>query len=200
MSVLTVKNLSCQKAYNTLFNDVSFQLNAGNILRITGANGSGKTSLLKIVAGLSTPETGLIDLDGSPYKSDEYQQQVLYLGHLPILSFELSALENLEYLSRLKQSTTNQALMNALSQIGLKGFEFDSTSTLSAGQKRRVILAELFLSKAKVWLLDEPFTALDAHGISVVESCIKRHSDTGGICLLTTHQDFALKPQKILAL
>lgn len=203
MSILKVQNLSCQRGYNLLFDEISLKLSSGELLRITGTNGSGKTSLLKILAGLILPETGHISLNDESCKSDKYQQQILYLGHLSMLSGELSSLENLEYLFGLNQTAkTAQTTMltDVLSQIGLKGFENEPASKLSAGQKRRVILAQLLLSKAKVWLLDEPFTALDLEGISTVESCIKRHCNAGGICLFTTHQNAALKPQKTLAL
>lgn len=200
MSILNAENLSCQKGYNQLFDDLCFRLNSGELLRITGTNGSGKTSLLKILAGLNTPEKGTISLGNNACKSDEYQQQILYLGHLCTLSGELSSLENLDYLNTLKQTVQTTKLIDALSKIGLEGFEYEPASKLSAGQKRRVILAALFISKAKVWLLDEPFTALDKDGVALIESCIKRHCDSGGICLYTTHQDTTFAQQKVLAL
>lgn len=200
MSILNVKNLSCQRGYNQLFHNLSFKLNSGDILRISGTNGSGKTSLLKILAGLNTVETGKIHLDKDLCKTDKYQQNILYLGHISALSGELNGLENLQYLTALKQTSKTQILTNALNKIGLKGFEYEHTSKLSAGQKRRVVLAQLFISKAKVWLLDEPFTALDNDGIIAVESRIKHHCETGGICLFTTHQKSILNQYKTLAL
>ncbi len=200
MSVLTFNNLSCQKGYNLLFDDLSLVINSGDILRITGTNGSGKTSLLKILAGLNAQEQGTIHLDDHPVKSEEYQNAVFYLGHLSSLSAELSCLENLKYLNALNQPTDEQKLIDALNKIGLQGYEEEYCGRLSAGQKRRVILAGLFVSNAKVWLLDEPFTALDPQGVEIIERCISEHCKQGGLCLFTTHQDSALKNQKVLAL
>ncbi len=139
-------------------------------------------------------------LDQQVLRSDEYRQNVFYLGHLSALSSELSALENLAYLCALHQEKDQAALLQYLAEIGLKGYEHEICGKLSAGQKRRVILAGLFASKAKLWLLDEPFTALDPKGVEIVEHCIRTHTQQGGICLFTTHQDSALENQQVLSL
>ncbi|SMN00018.1 ABC transporter involved in cytochrome c biogenesis, ATPase component CcmA [uncultured Candidatus Thioglobus sp.] len=173
---------------------------SGDILRITGTNGSGKTSLLKILAGLSTQEQGEVHFNNHPVKSDEYQREIFYLGHLPALSAELSCLENLQFLTALNQSCATQQLIDALNQVGLAGYEDEYCAKLSAGQKRRVSLAGLMVSKVEIWLLDEPFTALDPQGVAIIEQCITQHCEQGGMCLFTTHQKSALKNQKILAL
>jgi heme exporter protein A len=175
-------------------------INSGDILRITGINGSGKTSLLKILAGLNVQEKGAIHWDDYPVKSEEYQSAVFYLGHLSALSTELSCLENLKYLSALNQSTDEQKLISALNQVALQGYEYEYCGKLSVGQKRRVILAGLFISNAKVWLLDEPFATLDPQGVEIIEQRISEHCKQGGLCLFTTHQESALKNQKILAI
>ena len=200
MSSLIVKNLSCQRGYNQLFKNLSFQVNGGDILRITGTNGSGKTSLLKILAGLSMQESGDIYLDKLCVRSQAYQNQIFYLGHLSALSAELTSIENLEFLTQLQGDVNQQQLFQALEQVGLKGYEDEYCAKLSAGQKRRVILAGLMLSQASIWLLDEPFTALDPHGVKIVETWIQQHCQQGGMCLFTTHQDSALENQKVLAL
>ncbi len=200
VSSLNVKNLGCQRGYNQLFSDLSFRVNAGDIFRITGTNGSGKTSLLKILAGLNAPEKGAIFLDQYPVKSNEYLSDIFYLGHLSALSAELTSTENLKFLTGLNKSIDQKLLLDALNQVGLKGYEDEYCAKLSAGQKRRVILAGLFVSNAKVWLLDEPFTALDPHGVEIVEASIAQHCKQGGMCLFTTHQDSALPNQKVLAL
>ena len=200
MPSLNVNNLSCQRGYNQLFSELSFEVNSGDVLRITGTNGSGKTSLLKILAGLNAAEEGKITLDNHPVKSDEYQSEVFYLGHLSALSAELSSIENLEFLTGLNQSIDQQRLIEALNKVGLEGYENEHCGKLSAGQKRRVILAGLFVSNVKIWLLDEPFTALDPQGVKIVEECISKHCAQGGLCLFTTHQDSALLDQKVLAL
>ncbi|BBB22866.1 heme exporter ATP-binding protein CcmA [Abyssogena phaseoliformis symbiont OG214] len=198
--MLKIDNLSCQKGYNLLFNRLSFEVNSGDILRIIGTNGSGKTSLLKILAGLDVQEQGCVSLDNHAVKSEAYQEEIFYLGHLSALSGELSALENLEFLTGLNKSTNQVQLIKALSSIGLKGYEDEYCAKLSAGQKRRVILAGLFISNAKVWLLDEPFTALDPNGVTIIERRISKHCEQGGLCLFTTHQSSTLLNQKMLAL
>ena len=200
MSSLVINNLECQRGYSQLFQNLSFQVSAQEVLRITGTNGSGKTSLLKILAGVNIQEQGDIKLDQHLVKSDEYQQEVFYLGHQAALSAELSSLENLEFLSALNQPVAREVLIQALEDIGLKGYTDEACANLSAGQKRRVILASLFISKAKVWLLDEPFTALDPKGVKIVESRIAQHCANGGMCLFTTHQDSALPNQRTIAL
>ncbi len=198
--MLKITNLDCQRGYNQLFSKLNFCVNAGDILRITGTNGSGKTSLLKILAGLNAAEQGDILFEQHPVNSAEYQKEIIYLGHLGALSSELSSIENLEYLINLNQSIDRATLVQALENIGLKGYENEYCAKLSAGQKRRVILASLFVSKAKIWLLDEPFTALDPTGVEIVEKEITRHCEQGGMCIFTTHQDSALPNQKVLAL
>lgn len=200
MSKLIVKDLCCQRGYNQLFSDLSFEVNSSNILRITGPNGSGKTSLLKILAGLNASENGTVYLNDFNVNSYEYQQHVFYLGHSQALSSELSVIENLEFLMSLKDTVDRKVLTESLVKIGLQGYRDEYCSKLSAGQKRRVILAGLFISNANVWLLDEPFTALDSEGIRIVEKLIKEHCDAGGICLFTTHQDSTLDNQMVLAL
>jgi heme exporter protein A len=200
VSSLIINNLSCLKGYNQLFSNLSFQVNTGDILRITGTNGSGKTSLLKILAGISSYEQGEVSLNNYQVNTDEYQHNIFYLGHQASLSSELSSIENLEYLSILNKTAKQQELFQALADIGLKGYEYEYCGNLSAGQKRRVILAGLFVSKAQIWLLDEPFTALDPTGVKIVENKITQHCNNGGMCLFTTHQKSALANQKILAL
>ena len=200
MSKLIVSDLTCQRGYNELFSNISFELNSGEILKISGANGSGKTSLLKILAGLNSAESGRLSINKNEVGSYEYQSEILYLGHLPALSPELNCIENLDYLGQLNNISSNQALDEALINVGLKNFEYEYVSNLSAGQKRRVVLSALFITQAKVWLLDEPFTALDTDGINVIETQITKHCDNGGICILTTHQQCDLPKLRTLTL
>jgi len=188
MSKLIVSNLTCQRGYNELFRNLSFELISGEILRISGANGSGKTSLIKILAGLNSAESGKLSINNNKVGSYKYLSDIFYLGHLPALSPELHCKENLDYLTQLSITSNNQTLDDALNNVGLKNFEYEYAANLSAGQKRRVVLSALFITKAKVWLLDEPFTALDADGINVIETQITKHCNDGGICIFTTHQ------------
>ena len=200
MSKLIVSDLSCQRGYNELFSNISFELNSGEILKISGANGSGKTSLLKILAGLNSAESGRLSINYNKVGSYEYQSDIFYLGHLPALSPELHCIENLDYLTQLNNINSNQALDEALINIGLNNFENEYAANLSAGQKRRVVLSALFITQAKVWLLDEPFTALDTDGINVIETQITKHCNDGGICVLTTHQKCNLPKLRTLTL
>ena len=199
MSKLIVSDLTCQKGYNELFSNLSFELNSGEILKISGANGSGKTSLLKILAGLNSAESGKLSINNNKVGSYDYQSDIFYLGHLPALSPELHCKENLDYLTQLNTSS-NQALDEALTNVGLKNFEYEYAANLSAGQKRRVALSALFITQSNVWLLDEPFTALDADGINVIEAQITRHCNNNGICVLTTHQECNLPSLRTLIL
>jgi len=200
MSKLSVNKLSCQRGYNLLFENLSFELKSGEVLRISGQNGSGKTSLLKIIAGLNTPELGSIEFDQNKSNSEKYQIETLYLGHYAALSSELSCIENLEYLINLNTEIISPNFHSALKEVGLKNYEYELAGNLSAGQKRRIALSLLFISKSKVWLLDEPFTALDSDGIKIIENQIEKHSANGGLCILTTHQDCNIKNIKEISL
>jgi len=200
MSKLIVSDLTCQRGYNELFSNISFELNSGEILKISGANGSGKTSLLKILAGLNSAESGRSSINNNKVGSYEYQSDIFYLGHLPALSPELHCIENLDYLIQLNNISSNQSLDEALINVGLNNFENEYAANLSAGQKRRTVLSALFISQAKVWLLDEPFTALDSDGINVIETQITKHCDDGGICILTSHQQCNLPKLRTLTL
>ena len=196
MSKLIIKNLSCQRGYNQLFTGLSFKLNDGEVLKISGTNGSGKTSLLKILAGLNLPESGVISYNGNDVNSYQYQIGTFYLGHLLALSPELKCIENLEYLVKLSNQDLRSNFNEALSNVGLENYKDQLVKTLSAGQKRRIALSTLFLTSSKLWLLDEPFTALDKEGIKIIENQIKKHCANGGLCIFTTHQDCNIKNLK----
>lgn len=198
--MLSVNKLSCQRGYNLLFENLSFELNSGEVLRISGQNGSGKTSLLKIIAGLNTPELGSIEFDQNQSNSETYQIETLYLGHYAALSSELSCIENLEYLTNLNTEILSPNFHDALKKIGLENYEHEPAGNLSAGQKRRIALSLLFISQSKLWLLDEPFTALDSDGIKIIENQIEKHCANGGLCILTTHQDCNIKSLKEISL
>ena len=200
MSKLSVNNLSCQRGYNLLFENLSFELNSGEVLRISGQNGSGKTSLLKIIAGLNTLELGSIEFDQNQSNSEKYQIETLYLGHYAALSSELSCIENLEYLTNLNTEILSPNFHDALKEVGLENYEHESAGNLSAGQKRRIALSLLFISQSRVWLLDEPFTALDSDGIKIIENQIEKHCANSGLCILTTHQDCNIKSLKEISL
>ena len=200
MSKLIVNNLSCQRGYKLLFENLSFELNSGEVLKVSGPNGSGKTSLMKILAGLSSFETGSIDYDDTKINSERYNLDFLYLGHLAALSPELSCLENLKYTMRLGNDNLDLDFSDALEKVGLKKFENELVGKLSAGQKKRIALSLLFITQSKVWLLDEPFSALDSQAIKIIESRIEEHCNSGGLCILTTHQDCNIENIKEISL
>ncbi|MDA9642157.1 cytochrome c biogenesis heme-transporting ATPase CcmA [Candidatus Thioglobus sp.] len=200
MSKLIVNNLSCQRGYKLLFENLSFELNSGEVLKVSGPNGSGKTSLMKILAGLSSFETGSIDYDDTKINSERYNLDFLYLGHLAALSPELSCLENLKYTMRLGNDSLDLDFYDALKKVGLKKFENELVGKLSAGQKKRIALSLLFITQSKVWLLDEPFSALDSKAIKIIETRVEDHCNSGGICILTTHQECNIKNLKEISL
>ena len=200
MSKLIVNNLSCQRGYKLLFENLSFELNSGEVLKVSGPNGSGKTSLMKILAGLSSFETGSIDYDDTKINSERYNLDFLYLGHLAALSPELSCLENLKYTMHLGNDKLDLDFSDALKKVGLEKFENELVGKLSAGQKKRIALSLLFITQSKVWLLDEPFSALDSKAIKIIETRVEDHCNSGGICILTTHQECNIKNMKEISL
>jgi heme exporter protein A len=200
MSKLKVTNLSCQKGYNLLFENLSFEINSGEVLKISGPNGSGKTSLLRLLAGLSSFDSGTIDYDSFNLNSEEYNLDFLYLGHLTALSPELSCIENLKYSSLLGNNKLELDFSSALKKVGLEKFKNELVGTLSAGQKKRIALSLLFVTQSKVWLLDEPFSALDSKAINIFEQRIEEHCKIGGMCILTTHQECNINNLKEISL
>ncbi len=182
--------LECVKGYDSLFKDINFSLSPGQILQIRGTNGSGKTSLLRILTGLSQPEAGEVFWNGTNIENEPetYKKKLIYIGHLNGLKADLSALENLE-LGRLYLSETNgKTTEAALEAVGLAGYEHILAHQLSAGQKRRVSLARLHLNIAPLWILDEPTTAVDADGVHAFEQTVETHALNGGMVILTAHQ------------
>lgn len=198
MTVLSF-NLSCQKGYQVIFENKSASVQSGTILQLVGANGSGKTSLLKIIAQLSDNNQGEI-LFNDKIITDDFLENSYYLGHKSAINPQLTALENLHFLTALKQKQTKNNLINALTKVALLPFIDEPCQNLSAGQQRRVALASLFVNNASIWLLDEPFTALDIEGIALIENVILNHSKNGGICIFTTHQKAKLFTPQFLEL
>lgn len=190
--MLNVQALACVRGDRLLFKNVNFALKAGELLYARGENGSGKSSLLRILSGLLQPEQGLVTwLDEDILQeADAYRASLLYIGHLNALKDDLSAIENLRVAASLAGHRHDEAtLLAALQAVGLAPFADVQIRKLSQGQKRRISLARMWLSKAKLWLLDEPFAALDNASIAVVANRIGEHLATGGMVVLTTHQD-----------
>ncbi|OOF35711.1 cytochrome c biogenesis heme-transporting ATPase CcmA [Rodentibacter heidelbergensis] len=189
---LSIKNLACQRGERVLFRALSQEFKSGDFVQVEGHNGIGKTSLLRILAGLAQPLEGEVYWDGEPItkQREMYHQHLLYLGHLSGVKPELTAWENLQFYQRISQATAGEeALWAVLEKVGLVGREDLPAAQLSAGQQRRIALARLWLSRSALWILDEPFTAIDKKGVEILTALFDEHTQQGGIVLLTSHQD-----------
>ncbi|OOF41322.1 heme ABC transporter ATP-binding protein CcmA [Rodentibacter trehalosifermentans] len=189
---LSIKNLACRRGERVLFRALSQEFKSGDFVQVEGHNGIGKTSLLRILAGLAQPLEGEVYWDGEPItkQREMYHQHLLYLGHLSGVKPELTAWENLQFYQRISQATTGEeALWAVLEKVGLVGREDLPAAQLSAGQQRRIALARLWLSRSALWILDEPFTAIDKKGVDILTALFDEHTQQGGIVLLTSHQD-----------
>ncbi len=190
--MLQGSNLVCVRGDRRLFKDVNFSLKAGGIMRVTGPNGSGKTSLLRMLCGLSKPEYGEISWHGKSIRSldGEYYGDITYLGHLGGAKDDLTALENLRVSSALAGTEiSEQEAADALQDIGLGGRELLPVKVLSQGQKKRVGLARLLIGKTVLWILDEPLVALDVSAVEMIKGILEQHLAHGGMVVMTTHQE-----------
>lgn len=198
--MLDVVNLECRRGDRRLFSDLSFSLSRGTLLHVRGRNGSGKTTLLRALCGLLARETGEIRWRGEDISSlgDDYRRDMLYFGHLNGIKSDLNGIENLRVATTLDgDPVVEDDLWDALAQMGLAGFEDLPTKVLSQGQKKRVALARLVLSGAPLWILDEPFSALDRDAVDLLGGLIAEHVAAGGLVVLTTHQEVALTSGQI---
>ncbi|MBS9829424.1 cytochrome c biogenesis heme-transporting ATPase CcmA [Vibrio alginolyticus] len=197
--MLEVSNLTAIRDERILFENLQFEIKPGELVQIEGRNGTGKTTLLRIVTGLGDREEGVIKWKGEEVEKsrDVFHQDLLFLGHQTGVKRELTALENLRFYQSIQNNrSSDEEIFIALTQVGLAGREDVPVAQLSAGQQRRVALARLWLSKQILWILDEPLTAIDKQGVKVLESLFASHADNGGIVVLTTHQDmFADSPK-----
>lgn len=194
MPILKVKNLFCERDDRVLFENLSFSLKSGEIIQIEGQNGSGKTTLLRILCGLNQNYEGDILWQNQTIDEvrDQFLSSLLYLGHHPGIKTVLTAEENLRWYEALHPMTDSVNMETALNQVGLRGFEDIPCQNLSAGQHRRVALARLRMSNAPLWILDEPFTAIDKQGVIEQEALIAAHAEAGGSIVLTTHHELAI--------
>ncbi|AMG29866.1 cytochrome c biogenesis heme-transporting ATPase CcmA [Grimontia hollisae] len=189
--MLEVRQLSCIRDERMLFEDLSFTLSPGDLVQIEGPNGAGKTTLLRIIAGLGLAESGDVLWQGEPVSRvrEAFYGNLLFLGHSTGVKREMTAFENLAFYQRMHGDTDESVLWDVLARVGLAGREDVPAAQLSAGQNRRVALARLWISKSKLWVLDEPLTAIDKQGVKVLETLFEEHVNSGGMVLFTTHQD-----------
>ncbi len=193
--MLEAIGLHCQRGGRLLFQDLNFAIQEKNLIRISGANGSGKTSLLRILCGLLTPDAGEVRWKGTAIRAlrEEFSRELVYLGHAPAVKDDLTAAENLKY-ACVVAGVSSSAIQSSIERFSL-------IKKLSQGQRRRAALAKLALSeKVPLWLLDEPFAALDASAAGLVEELIRAHVAGGGAVIMTTHQDTRLAATRTVEL
>ncbi len=188
--LLEVKELACRRGDRLLFKDQSFSLQDGQLMLVEGRNGSGKTTLLKTLVTLRLQDRGSILWDKKPIEKlgSEYLKHVAWLGHHNGIKNDLTAAENLR-MTRSLMIPNERKISEVLEVIGLKGYRHTSARNFSAGMRRRLGLARLLLSEAKLWILDEPQSALDKKGIELFESLATEHLDKGGMVIMTSHHD-----------
>jgi heme exporter protein A len=191
--MLETTALACERGGLRLFSDLAFALQAGALLRVRGANGSGKTTLLRTLAGLTRPAAGEVRWRGSAI-GEEYRREMLFLGHAAAVKDELTVFENLQFSSRLSGLEISASeLKDALERLGIARLADLPARYLSQGQRKRAALARLALSPAvALWLLDEPFAALDEEAIVRVSGLCAAHLAAGGVLVLTSHQDIPI--------
>lgn len=191
---LEIRNLSCTREDRTLFSGLSFHLTAGQAIQIEGPNGSGKTTLLRMLCGLRLADKGEIYWNGCDISEERgaFLSNLNYIGHAHGVKGELTPLENLRVSQAMAARSNSLPLDDALEKVGLLGFEDVPSRTLSAGQRRRVALARLLINPAPLWILDEPFTAIDIQGQKQIENMITQHVLDGGMAILTSHHPLDL--------
>lgn len=200
---LLASELTCIKRDRILFEQLSVSLSPGQLIYLRGPNGAGKTSLLRILTGLSAADEGTVRYQGNAITDDagNFYTDLIYLGHKPGLNATLSAIENLHFwLAQHQRPFDSQRAYSALEKLGLVGLEDIPVRLLSAGQQRRAALARLWLKPARIWILDEPFTALDTQGVALLESTFAAHVADGGMILTTSHQPLSARAGEVTVL
>ena len=193
--MLETQSLECVRDDRLLFSDLNFTVAEAEVLQIEGSNGSGKTSLLRIICGLRQAEAGKVLWQGESIISnrEDYYASMVYIGHLPCVKGDLTVLENVRSLLDTRSLSLSLAeIEEALAKVGLATYEDVPSKALSSGQRRRILLAFVELAQAKLWILDEPLTALDVQGVALMESMILDHRRAGGSVIFTTHHGMQL--------
>ena len=193
--MLEIRSLECVRDDRLLFSELNFTLGESEVLQIEGSNGCGKTSLLRIICGLRLAEEGKVLWCGEPIQSnrEDFYANMVYIGHLPCIKAELTVAENVRSLLDTRSLSVSDAVVEAaLAKVGLATYEDVAGKALSSGQRRRILLAFVELAEAKLWILDEPLTALDVQGVALMESMIVEHRNAGGSVVFTTHHGMQL--------
>ncbi|MEK6735311.1 MAG: cytochrome c biogenesis heme-transporting ATPase CcmA [Pseudomonadota bacterium] len=201
--MLQGSNLACVRGDRELFKGINFSLEAGGLLQVKGPNGSGKTSMLRMLCGLSNPASGEISWCGQAIRSlgSDYYNSITYIGHLSGTKDDLTVIENLRISSALSgfEISIPQA-REALQYMGLGGREILPAKVLSQGQRRRVALARLLVCKTALWILDEPLAALDAMAVKLIQGLLEQHLQENGMIVMTTHQEIDIAAPSITQL
>ena len=193
-ALLSVRGLAFARNEQPVFGPLAFAVEPGEALLVQGGNGAGKTTLLRVLAGLLRADAGEVRIAGSEADHRTRGHHVAYLGHLPAFKADLSAEQNLQFLCGLHGARPGRSIADALVRVGLAGYDDALARQLSAGQKKRLSLARLWLSPAPLWLLDEPYANLDLDGIALVNALVSEHLADGGAALVTTHGAYAAPP------
>lgn len=196
-ALLQARQLFCEREERVLFARLDFTLHSGELLQIEGPNGAGKTTLMRSVTGLHQHFEGDVLWRDQPLSDDResFYAETLILGHQTGIKLPLSPTENLKWIAAVRGVTLDaidDRIAASLDAVGLAGFEHQPAHSLSAGQKRRIALARLFIEPATLWVLDEPFSAIDKQGVSVLEALLEDHVSRGGAALVVTHHDMQL--------
>lgn len=197
---LSVHDLACARGERQLFSGMNFRVLPGEILLVQGGNGRGKTSLLRLLTGLAHPLEGEVRWRGAPIQKarERYHGEMAYIGHVNGIKDELTPLENLRISAALAGRTLDEdAAQTTLTRLGLGRCLDLPARVLSFGQRRRVALAGLLAAGALLWILDEPLTGLDVHGVALIEGLLRQHTEQGGMVVMTTHQPLSLHGVKI---
>lgn len=199
MATIEINKLACSRRDNILFEDICFEVSDGELLQIDGINGSGKSTMLRIIAGLTEPNEGNVFWNSQSIVACryEYQQHMTYLGHSNGVKDALTVEENLVVMQALSGRPDQPDFDAVLSTVGLPGMNDVMLGKMSAGQKRRMGLSRLLINQSPIWLLDEPFTSLDTGGKNIIEGLIVTHCQNGGIVIFATHQEMEIEGQNV---
>jgi heme exporter protein A len=193
-ALLSARGLAFARNEQPVFGPLDFHVDIGEALLVQGDNGAGKTTLLRVLAGLLQADSGRIEIEGRLAEPSLRARAIAFLGHLPALKADLTALENLRFLCGLHGRRRGQLPAAAMAIVGLAGYEDAPARQLSAGQRKRLALARMWLSPAPLWLLDEPYANLDLDGLDLVNRMVQAHLRAGGAAVLTTHGAYAAPP------